>query len=495
MARQPMTSSVLSVRGLQKRFGGVVAVDDVSLDLAEGEVHALIGPNGAGKTTLIHLLSGALKPSAGTVVLDGRDITGLASTGASGSDWRAPTRSPACSRALPCWRTWRSRCRRAGRPRLTPDRAGSALFDELDGVGLGNRADQLAGALAHGERRQLEVGLALATAPGSCCSTSRWPGWDPRKSARMIALLEALSAGGPCCWSSTTWTRCSASPTGSRCWSTGASSPAARPTQIRADPEVRRAYLGEEDRMTLLLEVDDLQAAYGASQVLFGVDLAIGAGEAVTLLGRNGMGKTTTVRSIMGLTPTSGTIRFGGRRIERDGAGPHRAGWASRWCPRAGRSFPISRVRENLIAFAANRGAVRRRGRRARLELFPAPGRARRQHGQPALRRRAADARHRPRAGDQPASPDPRRGDRRPGAAVREEIWRCLARLRAAGQTILVIDKYVERLVKLADRHTIIERGRVAWHGSLGRARRRPRPVAALSRHLSERYGVTPSTA
>ena len=73
-----MTSSVLSVRGLQRRFGGVLAVDDVSLDLAEGELHALIGPNGAGKTTLIHLLSGALRPSAGTVMLDGRDITGLA---------------------------------------------------------------------------------------------------------------------------------------------------------------------------------------------------------------------------------------------------------------------------------------------------------------------------------------------------------------------------------------------------------------------------------
>ena len=77
---------------------------------------------------------------------------------------------------------------------------------------------------------------------------------------------------------------------------------------------------------------------------------------------------------------------------------------------------------------------------------------------------------------------------------VREEIWRVLAELRRSGQAILVIDKYVERLVKLADRHTIIERGRVAWPGSLGRARRRPRPLASLSRRLSERYGVTPST-
>src|SRR5260370_3327684 len=73
-----MPTPGLRVTGLQKRFGGVLAVDDVSLDIAEGELHAVIGPNGAGKTTLIHLLSGALKPSTGMIMLDGRDITGLA---------------------------------------------------------------------------------------------------------------------------------------------------------------------------------------------------------------------------------------------------------------------------------------------------------------------------------------------------------------------------------------------------------------------------------
>ena len=114
------------------------------------------------------------------------------------------------------------------------------------------------------------------------------------------------------------------------------------PREIRANQEVKRAYLGEElERVTEpLLRVEKLETAYGASQVLFGVSLEIRAGEVATLLGRNGMGKTTTVRSIFGLTPArGGAITFRGERIE---SGPPTASRASgsRSCPRAGRSSP-----------------------------------------------------------------------------------------------------------------------------------------------------------
>ena len=217
----------------------------------------------------------------------------------------------------------------------------------------------------------------------------------------------------------------------------------------------------------MLLEVQRLETAYGASQVLYGIDLAIDAGEVVTLLGRNGMGKTTTVRSIMGLTrPQGGAISFRGRRIEREA--PDRiARLGIALVPEGRQIFPNLTVLENLVAFADNRS---QRGQPwtpgGVFDLFPN------------LKARADNMGNQLSGGEQQMLAIGRALVTNPhllildeateGLAplVREEIWKCLGRLREAGQTILVIDKYIERLVRLADRHTIIERGRVAWQGS-----------------------------
>jgi branched-chain amino acid transport system ATP-binding protein len=217
----------------------------------------------------------------------------------------------------------------------------------------------------------------------------------------------------------------------------------------------------------LLLEVHDLETAYGASQVLFQVNLGVRDGEAVTLLGRNGMGKTTTIRSIMGLTPArAGTIRFRGERIER-AAADRIARMGVALVPEGRQIFPNLSVRENLVAFAGNRsGRAQPWTPGLVLEFFPR------------LAQRVNHMGNQLSGGEQQMLAIGRALVTNPhllmldeateGLAplVREEIWSCLARLRAAGQTILVVDKYIERLVKLADRHTIIERGRVAWHGS-----------------------------
>jgi branched-chain amino acid transport system ATP-binding protein len=217
----------------------------------------------------------------------------------------------------------------------------------------------------------------------------------------------------------------------------------------------------------LLLNVENLETAYGASQVLFGLHLEIRAGEAVTLLGRNGMGKTTTVRSILGLTRLrKGSISFRGERIDALAADRvARLGIAL--VPEGRQIFPNLSVREHLVAFAGNRSGRRDPWTPEKVfELFPA------------LRARAQNMGNQLSGGEQQMLAIGRALVTNPhllildeateGLAplVREEIWRCLERLRAAGQTVLVIDKYVERLVKLADRHTIIERGRVAWQGS-----------------------------
>ena len=217
----------------------------------------------------------------------------------------------------------------------------------------------------------------------------------------------------------------------------------------------------------MLLEVENLETAYGTSQVLFGVSMRINPGEAVTLLGRNGMGKTTTVRSILGLTRArKGAISFRGRRIEREA--PDRiARMGIALVPEGRQIFPNLSVHEHLVAFAENRCGRSDPWTPERVfDLFPR------------LAERKGNQGNQLSGGEQQMLAIGRALVTNPhllildeateGLAplVREEIWKCLATLREAGQTILVIDKYIERLVRLADRHTIIERGRVAWRGT-----------------------------
>jgi branched-chain amino acid transport system ATP-binding protein len=218
---------------------------------------------------------------------------------------------------------------------------------------------------------------------------------------------------------------------------------------------------------TSLLELRDVETSYGLSRVLFGLSLTIARGEMVSLLGRNGMGKTTTVRSIMGLTPAAaGSIRFDGEeirelqayRIAKRGIG---------LVPEGRQVFPNLTTRENLIATAANNGRVAEPWTLERvLALFPR------------LAERAGSMASLLSGGEQQMlaigralMTNPRLlilDEATEGLAprVREEIWRSLARLRAGGQSILVIDKNIKALTHIADRHYIIERGRVVWTGS-----------------------------
>ncbi len=219
--------------------------------------------------------------------------------------------------------------------------------------------------------------------------------------------------------------------------------------------------------MPALLEIDALETAYGASQVLFGLSLQIREGEVATLLGRNGMGKTTTVRSIMGLTPArSGSIRFRGKDIEA--WSPDRIARAGiALVPEGRQIFPNLTVAEHLVAFAANRNGSSNPWTLQRVyDFFPQ------------LAERSRNMGNQLSGGEQQMLAIGRALMTNPhlvildeateGLAplIREEIWRCLTALKAAGQAILVIDKYVERLIEIADTHTLIERGRVAWQGS-----------------------------
>ena len=216
-----------------------------------------------------------------------------------------------------------------------------------------------------------------------------------------------------------------------------------------------------------ILAIDGLETCYGLSQVLFGISLAIGEGEMVTLMGRNGMGKTTTIRSIMGLTPPrAGRVRFGGRevlglasfRIAQLGIG---------LVPEGRQIFPNLTVRENLVAASADRLGADDPWTLEKIHaLFPR------------LAERGNNMGNQLSGGEQQMlaigralMTNPRLlilDEATEGLAplIREEIWNCLSMLKARGQSVLVIDKNVENLARIADRHYIIERGRAVWSGT-----------------------------
>ena len=216
-----------------------------------------------------------------------------------------------------------------------------------------------------------------------------------------------------------------------------------------------------------MLEVESLETAYGASQVLFGVTFSIRTGEVVTLLGRNGMGKTTTVRSIVGLVPPlAGAIRFEGRPIHR--LPSYRVAQAGiALVPEGRQIFPNLTVLENLVATRANRRRDADPWVVERVfELFPQL-RARKD----AMGALLSGGEQQMVAIGRALMTNPRLlilDEATEGLAplVRAEIWRCLERVKAAGQSILVIDKNVRALTRIADTHYILEKGRIVWTGS-----------------------------
>jgi branched-chain amino acid transport system ATP-binding protein len=249
-----VTAPLLETRGLVKRFGGVVATDRVSLDVRAGEIHAVIGPNGAGKTTLVAQLAGELSPDAGTIHLAGVDVTGLpvhvrsalglARSFQVTSIFRDLTALDNAALAVQAhagssFRFWRS----ARRDPALREPARAVLAE----VGLADRAERVAATLAHGEQRQLEIAMALATRPRLLLLDEPTAGMGSEESARMVALLQALRGQRgvllvehdmDAVWALAD--RVTVLVRG-RVVATGP------PDAIAASPEVREAYLGESE--------------------------------------------------------------------------------------------------------------------------------------------------------------------------------------------------------------------------------------------------------
>jgi branched-chain amino acid transport system ATP-binding protein len=224
----------------------------------------------------------------------------------------------------------------------------------------------------------------------------------------------------------------------------------------------------------MMLSVEAIQAGYGGAKVLRGVDFDLGEGEALALLGRNGMGKTTTVRALFGLLPLkAGRISFEGRAL--NGRPPYaiaRAGLGL--VPEGRQAFPTLTVEENLVATAAARQGRGRWTLSEAFRLFPRLAERRRNYGD-----QLSGGEQQMLAIGRALMTNPKLivlDEATEGLAplVRLEIWNCLKRLKAEGQSILVIDKNLKALLDLVDRVAVIEKGRTVWRGSADAFRSEP---------------------
>src|SRR3954463_2643034 len=244
---------MLELRGVTKRFGGLVATDDVTLEIAKGEVHALIGPNGAGKTTLIAQIAGVLQPDGGRIVFNGSAVTHL----------KAHARVAAgLARSYQITSIFRRFSVRDNLALAVQARSGSsfslwrplqaerALFDEaaaLAGeIGLAEKLDQSAATLAHGEQRALEVGLALATRPQLVLLDEPVAGMGPQESRAMLALIQRIRSRITVLLVEHDMDVVFRLADRITVLVNGRVVASGVPAAIRTDPAVRQAYLGEE---------------------------------------------------------------------------------------------------------------------------------------------------------------------------------------------------------------------------------------------------------
>lgn len=373
------SQTLLVLEDVCKRFGNLAVARNVSLEIRKGQIHSLIGPNGAGKTTLFNMISGFVVRDSGRILLDGVDIGKLsvdkrAKLGI-GRSFQIVT-LPSDTTVFEAIRV-AVQAKSAAKGSLWRDAYGddeitSRTWTIIDKVGLMERAPEQVASLPHGEKRLLDIGVALAQSPRLLLLDEPLAGLADRERERISHLITSLRGQVTTLVVEHDIDRVRAFSDSMTVLHYGQVIADGTPEQVMQNREVLEAYIGESSKSQtrhsktpaggtqpqsaiVQLELRGVSAGYGGGSVLNGLDLSIKRGEAVALLGRNGVGKTTTLHTIMGLVRAArGSIRFNGNDITAWSADRiARSGLAI--MPQGRRIFPNLTVTQNLEV-AARRG-------------------------------------------------------------------------------------------------------------------------------------------
>ena len=349
--------TLLSVRGLRKSFGGVHAVDGIDFDLVPGELLALIGPNGAGKSTTFDMVGGQLTPTSGSVRLNGRDIVGLAPREIHRLGVGRTFQIAATFASLTVRENVQMALLAHARRVFSFLPAAARLYraeamDLLEQVGMADQAERPCAELAYGDVKRVELAMALANDPQLLLMDEPTAGMAPRERHALMALTKTLVQARALAVLFTEHSMDVVFANADRILvlARGRLIAEGSAAEVRADEAVRAVYFGSGKsfegqtqtsapgrsgarvdpvisseatvaRDETLLKVSNLNAWYGGAQILFDAGLSVGRGEVVALMGRNGAGKSTTLKAIMGLlTKRSGTVSFMGQDISREPA-------------------------------------------------------------------------------------------------------------------------------------------------------------------------------
>jgi branched-chain amino acid transport system ATP-binding protein len=476
---------LLEVRGVRKRFGGFTAVDGVDFQLADRSLHALIGPNGAGKTTLFNLVSGLFAPDAGEVRLAGTAIGGLTPDKVMAQGLARSFQITSLFPSLTVWEHVRLAVQARSAQRLHPLRKAATLEpvnretrELVRFLGLEGVEQVPVSSLSYGGQRLVEIGVALAAKPRALLLDEPLVGLAAAERERITHLIRDLAQHMAVLLVEHDIDRVFAIADRITVMNEGKVLVEGDAEAVRSHPEVQRVYIGsgqphvtarevrEAVGSQVLLAVDGINTFYGKSHILHDVSFQVRNGEVVALLGRNGAGKSSTFKSIMGIVhPAAGSVKLMGRDVT--GSTPEQiARLGVGLVPQGRRLFSGLTVEENLRLGALSRGrGTGVRWDRERIYTYF-----------PQIRTKLSTRADQLSGGEQQMVAiaralvgnvqillldEPFEGL---SPVMVEEVYRSLEQLRKE-ISILIIEHHLDTVLSLADRAVVLDRGRVSHVG------------------------------